>query len=124
MAECFDHEKLDVYKLSVDFVSWIAGLLDEMEEDRRPHVREIRSQVNRASLSCLLNIAEGNGRRSHKGRAKFFDDSRGSCTECAACLDALVATCSCKTDRIEEGKAMLLRIVSMLTKLIERFDKK
>ena len=64
----------------------------------------------------LLNTAEGNGKRQARQRAKFFDDARGSAAECAACLDVLVA------ERIDEGKAMLLRIVSMLSKLGERFD--
>jgi hypothetical protein len=70
----------------------------------------------------LLNTAEGNGRRQRRTRAKFFDDARGSATECAACLDALVAKGVCSGGEIDEGKQLLLRIASMLTKLIERFD--
>jgi len=69
----------------------------------------------------MFNTAEGNGKRQMRGRAKFFDDARGSATECAACLDALVAKKACSVDRISEGKGMLVRIVSMLTKLVERF---
>jgi hypothetical protein len=70
----------------------------------------------------LLNTAEGNGRRQRRTRAKFFDDARGSATECAACLDALVAKGVCSGGEIDEGKQLLLRIASILTKLIERFD--
>jgi hypothetical protein len=70
----------------------------------------------------LLNTAEGNGRRRRQTRAKFFDDARGSVTECAACLDALVAKGVCTSDEIGDGKQLLLRIASMLTKLITRFD--
>jgi len=55
-------------------------------------------------------------------RAKFFDDARGSATECAACLDALVSKRACSEQRIEIGKALLVRIVSMLSKLIDRFS--
>ena len=40
--------------------------------------RELREQLDRASLSALANIAEGNGRRQRRQRAKFFDDARGS----------------------------------------------
>ena len=57
-----------------------------------------------------------------KTRAKFFDDARGSATECSSCLDALVAKKACSEQRVEEGKAMLVRIVSMLTKLVNRFS--
>ena len=84
--------------------------------------REVCDQLDRASLSSLLNTAEGNGKRQGKLRAKFFDDARGSAVECAACLDALAAKTLVTKARIAEGKALLLRIVGMLTKLIERFD--
>ena len=70
----------------------------------------------------MLNTAEGNGKRQGKQRAKFFDDARGSAVECAACLDALAAKTLVTKARIAEGKALLLRIVGMLTKLVERFD--
>ena len=83
---------------------------------------EVRDQLGRASLSALLNTAEGNGRRQRPQRAKFFDDARGSATECAACLDALVAKGACEVSRIADGKDLLLRIVSMLCKLVERYS--
>ena len=42
--------------------------------------------------------------------------------ECAACLDALVAKRVASGDRIEHGKSLLVRIVSMLSKLADRFS--
>jgi four helix bundle protein len=60
---------------------------------RPNHRRELIEQLDRASLSVLLNTAEGNGKRQGQ-RAKFFDDARGSAFECAACLDASVASAS------------------------------
>jgi hypothetical protein len=47
-------------------------------EDEHEHRRELIEQLNRASLSMLLNTAEGNGKRHGRHRAKFFDDARGS----------------------------------------------
>lgn len=119
----FDHEKLEVYQLELKFISWVTILLKEIKAERIPLIRETCDQLDRASLSALLNTAEGNGRRATKQRAKFFDDARGSGTECAACLDALVAKAACSKDRVQEGKAMLVRIVAMLSKLIKRFDR-
>ena len=84
--------------------------------------RELREQLDRASLSALLNTAEGNGRRQGRQRAKFFDDARGSAIECAACLDVSVAKGFALLERIQPGKEMLVRVVAMLTKLVERFD--
>jgi four helix bundle protein len=118
----FDHEKLDVYQLELQFIAWVTPLIEEAKERASGKTREVCDRLDRASLSALLNTAEGNGKRQRQGRAKFFDDARGSATECAACLDALVAKSVFETSRIVGGKAILVRIVSMLCKLIDRFD--
>lgn len=68
--------------------------------------------------------AEGNGKRQGRQRAKFFDDARGSAVECSACLDALVAKRLMNAERIDDGKAVLLRIVGLLAKLVDRFDER
>jgi four helix bundle protein len=123
MRTYFDHENLEVYQLELRFVGWVTALLANVKQ--RPsgaRIAEVTDQLDRASLSSLLNTAEGNGRRRRQTRAKFFDDARGSVTECAACLDALVAKGICTSDEIGDGKQLLLRIASMLTKLIARFD--
>jgi hypothetical protein len=46
--------------------------------------------------------------------------SRGAALECSSCLDVLVARKRLQTDEVAEGKAMIVRIVSMLSKLIEK----
>jgi len=120
MTAQFDHEKLDVYQLELRFIAWVTPLLEEVAATHG-RTREVCDQLDRASLSALLNTAEGNGKRQRPVRAKFFDDAGGSATECAACLDALVAKGACAEVRILEGKQMLLRIVSMLCGLVDRF---
>src|SRR5260370_27562458 len=80
----------------------------------RKSERRARSGVARP----MGKAAARNGRQ----RAKFFDDSRGSAIECAACLDASVAKRFVSKDRIRPGKEMLSRIVAMLTRLVDRFD--
>jgi four helix bundle protein len=118
----FDHEKLDVYQLELQFIAWVTPLIEEAKESASPRSREVCDQLDRASLSALLNTAEGNGKRQRQVRAKFFDDARGAATECAACLDALVAKQVFSDERIIDGKGMLLRVVSMLCGLVDRFD--
>jgi four helix bundle protein len=123
MRTHFDHEKLDVYQLELRFITWVTALLVKIKQrSTDARIAEVSDQLDRASLSALLNTAEGNGRRQRRTRAKFFDDARGSATECAACLDALVAKGVCGGGETDDGKQLLLRIASMLTKLIERFD--
>jgi four helix bundle protein len=118
----FDHEKLDVYRYELEFIEWVTPLLDEAAISAKGRTREVCDQLDRASLSTLLNTAEGNGKRQRQIRAKFFDDARGSATECAACLDALVAKRIVLAERIVAGKDLLLKIVSMLSGLVNRFD--
>ena len=119
-AAMFDHEKLDVYQLELRFIAWVTDLLEEVCGKPVGKTAEVCDQLDRASLSSLLNTAEGSGKRQRQIRAKFFDDARGSATECAACLDALVAKRAVKEERIYEGKTILVRIVSMLCG--NRFD--
>ena len=120
----FDHEKLDVYQLELKFLIWVTPLLVDISGPSETQRRELITQLDRASLSALLNTAEGNGRRQGRQRARFFDDARGSAIECAACLDASVAKGLATSERVLPGKEMLVRIVAMLTKLVERFDPK
>lgn len=111
MKASFDHEKLDVYQEFIRFVSWIDDLLEKM-----PKSLAVHNQLDRASTSVLLNIAEGNGKHTAADRCRFFDIARGSALECAACLDVLVA--KKRIEQADSGKSMLVRIVSMLVGLI------
>jgi four helix bundle protein len=121
-ATKLDHEKLEVYRRELEFIEWVTPLLDEVADAARGRIREVSDQLDRASLSALLNTAEGNGKRQRQVRAKFFDDARGSATECAACLDALVAKRVVAAERVVAGKDLLLQVVSMLSGLVNRFD--
>ena len=118
----FDHEKLHVYQLQLEFLRWVAPVLAEAQQWDAGQTAEVRRQLDRASLSTLLNIAEGNGKRGQRTRAKSFDDARGSAAESAACLDALVAKGVCSGKRVEEGKQIQERVYAMLTKLVARFE--
>ena len=122
MSGTLDHEKLDVYRLELDFLAWVGDILAEALNAGGRAAAPVCDHLDRASLSALLNTAEGNGKRRRAIRAKFFDDARGSATECAACLDALVARGICTADRARPGKEMIVRIVAMLTKLVARFS--
>ena len=111
----FDHEKLEVYKVSIEFVAWAADLVADLKGDHR----NARDQLVRSSQSIPLNIAEGNGKRSPGDRRRFFEIAWGSAVESAATLDVLVCTKACEKERVESGKALLVRIVSMLSRMTE-----
>ena len=105
----FDHEKLDVYQESIGFVAWLTPILESLTKSG-----DVRDQLDRASTSIPLNIAEGNGRYSSKDRSRFLDTAYGSALECAASLDALVAKKKLELNVAESGKELLSRIVRML----------
>lgn len=115
----FDHEKLNVYHRSLEFVAWASELLE-----RIPVKLSIHSQLDRASTSIPLNIAEGNGRYTAADRCRFFDVARGSILECAAALDVLVARKILTGSEVAAGKAQLLEITSMLIGLIRSNSEK
>jgi four helix bundle protein len=83
-------------------------------------VGDVKDQLDRASTSIPLNIAEGNGKYGLKDRCRFFDIAHGSALECAAGLDVLVAKARLTTEQIRPGKERLQRVVRMLIGLIKR----
>lgn len=117
-TQTFDHERLDVYRLSIDYV---ARSFDASQSLGGLH-RHARDQWLRAAQSIALNIAEGNGKRSRKDRARFLDIARGSALECAAIQDVLVVTKGIKVQDDAALKALLHRIVAMLTRMALKFD--
>jgi four helix bundle protein len=108
-----DHEKLQVYQRSLAFVGCAEPLLE-----RLPKTLSVRDQLDRASTSVPLNIAEGNGKFTSADRCRFFDNARGSALECSACLDVLVAKGKALAPDVDQGKEMLVEIASMLFGLI------
>ena len=112
----FDHEKLDVYRLSIDYVAFSYAIASRLTGNNR-HARD---QWLRAAQSIPLNIAEGNGKHSQKDRSRFFDIARGSALECAAIHDILTVCHAIDSDDNLTGKSQLRRVVAMLTKLVAR----
>ena len=109
----FDHEKLNVYQASLTFITWATELISKVDVEAA-----VKDQLDRASTSVPLNIAEGNGKFAIKDRCRFLDFARGSALECAACLDVLVAKKLSEEAVVRAGKEQLFEIVSMLMGLI------
>jgi len=82
--------------------------------------RHARDQWLRAAQSIPLNIAEGNGKQSLKDKNRFFKIACGSALECASIHDVLRACNTIDPESDCHCKLNLKRIVSMLTRLIQR----
>ena len=116
MAEpTFDHERLEVYRLSIDYVAFSYRIAKSLSGINRP----ARDQWLRAAQSIPLNIAEGNGKTSLKDNNRFFEIARGSALECASIHDVLRVCDAIDNESNRRGKSDLIRIVSMLTRLIQ-----
>ena len=113
MPPCFDHEKLLVYRDAIKFVVWATSLLEDI-----PKNFSVWDQLDRASASIPLNIAEGNGKVTVPARCSFFDTARGSALESSACLDVLMAKELTSETDSQAGKEILRGVVSMLVGLI------
>jgi four helix bundle protein len=109
-----DCERLDCYRVAVEFQAFAADL------GTRRRIGALRDQLDRASVSIALNIAEGAGRRTPADKAHFFAIARGSATECAAALELLAARGPMTPQAHRYGRGLLVRVVQMLTRLIER----
>ena len=114
-APHLDCERLDCYRVAVEFQMLAARLV----ASRRVGAT-LRDQLDRASVSIVLCIAEGAGRRFARDKANFFTIARGSAFECAAVLDLLLARGFVSPADHRLGRGLLVRIVPLLTRLIAR----
>lgn len=117
MQNTFDHQKLSVYVQSIEFVDTISKILENV-----PSKHAVYNQLERASTSIPLNIAEGNGKSSIKDRCRYLEIARGSALECAACLDVLESRRCIGIEQKKEAKQQLIEIVSMLVGMLKHFD--
>jgi len=113
----FDAERLDCYRVALEFQTLAARLLPRRGQ------AALRDQLERASVSIVLNIAEAAGRFSPPDKARFFGIARGSATEGAAIVDILVARGLAGDAPCRHARGLLLRLVQMLTKLNLRLNR-
>ena len=108
-----DHERLHVYQLALELHAVLSTVVP-----RRGYA-VVRDQLERASLSIVLNIAEGAGRSSGPDKRRFYVQARGSTTECAALLDVLRLRSLIDPQTYLRARSLLVRLVQMLSRLVE-----
>ena len=109
----FDHEKLIAYQRSIQFVAWSSQLLE-----RLPRKLAVCDQLDRASTSVPLNIAEGAAEFRAAEKARFYRIARRSTAECAACMDVLQVMGILAAEEVDSGKTKLLNVAGKLTRLV------
>ena len=79
----FNYEKLEVVKLAYKLLDKIYLIVKKFPPEEK---FVLTSQVRRAGISIVLNIAEGSGRHSKKDFARYIRNAIGSLLEVDACF--------------------------------------
>ncbi|MBR9859577.1 four helix bundle protein [bacterium] len=110
----FDFEKLKVYQDALVFNEEIKIILKECRLSRIQ-----KDQLERASLSIPLNIAEGSGRFTKPDRKNFYIIARSSVFECAAILEILSREEVLEQSRYSSLKTQAEEISKMLFGMVK-----
>ena len=109
----FDFEKLEVYQKAKLFHLKIASYLEQTTLSSSE-----RDQLKRASMSIVLNIAEGSGRFTKPDKRNFYVIARGSVFETVAILDLLQTLNSLEKPTYQEFYLHAEELSKMLFALI------
>ena len=114
-AVVLDASKLHCYQVALELHTQCSVLVSALN-------RVVRDQLERASLSVLLNSAEAGGRRSRRDKARYFAYARGSATEVAALLDVLERRRLASPASIRSARRLAIRCVQMLTRVHQKLS--
>jgi four helix bundle protein len=108
-----DASRLHVYHVALELHCLCSTLVATLN-------RIVKDQLERASLSVVLNTAEAAGRRSRRDKARYYAIARGSATETAALLDVLALRRLASPAAIRTARRLAIRVVQMLTRIDQR----
>jgi len=106
-------ENLDVYQVAKEALSLS---LDERQR-WKGLPGELSSQLERALVSCVLNIAEGAGRATRADQKRHYVIARGSAYEAAAVLSIVSLYRIEEQATCETVRGRLVRVIQMLNKM-------
>lgn len=76
-------ENLDVWQIGMRIVGEVYKLIKKFP---REELFGLSDQIRRASVSIVLNIAEGSGQSTGKSFAAYLRTAQSSVLECVSCL--------------------------------------
>lgn len=82
----YKFQRLEVYRLALEYVDAVYDLSQHLPESERFN---LRSQIERAATSIVLNIAEGSTSQSNAEQARFLGLGIRSFLETIACCDLI-----------------------------------
>jgi len=108
-----DYEKLDVYRCAIEHLAFVFSALPKLPRGWSA----LADQWRRAATAVPMNIGEAVGKPSLADRMNKFAIARGEAMECGVVLDVVRMLAIVPTDELDRAKALIVRIVEMLTKL-------
>mgnify|MGYP001615164550 CR=1 FL=1 len=119
MEPFFDYERLEVYKVALEFLDAIFNVCEKLPRSLQSSLGD---QLRRASLSISNNIAEGSGKKSGKEKARYYSISQDSARECISMLNVLILRKIATTEEFNSLRTQGKRITGMIAGLINAIN--
>lgn len=113
----FSFQDLKVWQKAVDFAEKVIRSIDDFDAPRK-HYRLIE-QLESASTSVAMNIAEGKGRQSTKEFIQFLYIARGSLFEVVTLLIIMQKVGWIEAENVTTFQKLAVEITKMINSLIK-----
>ena len=114
----YKFQRLEVYQLALEYVDAVYNLSRQLPDSERFN---LRSQVERAATSVVLNIAEGSTSQSDAEQARFLGLALRSLLETVACWDLVSRRTYIRSNELmpirEQGHALFVKLQAFRNKL-------
>lgn len=117
----FGYEDLEVWNRAVDFAVFVIDKVENIDTGRK-HYR-LLEQIEAASTSISMNIAEGKGRFSKKEFVQFLYIARGSLYETMTLLEIFRRKEWISNETYSQIRTKGIEIASMIKGLINSISK-
>ncbi|MCB9262694.1 MAG: four helix bundle protein [Flavobacteriales bacterium] len=117
MESYFDFENLEVWQKAVEFSKEVIQFSEKLKVNSKSF--RLVEQLESASTSIAMNIAEGKGRNSKKEFLQFLYYSRGSIFEVITLLKILFELERISDEEFERLRKKSIEISKMLNGLIK-----
>jgi four helix bundle protein len=112
---------LDAWQVNREVVLVIYKITKKFPKDEK---FGLTSQLRRASVSIITNIAEGWGRFHYKDKVRFYHQARGSNTEVQSLLIVAKDLGYISEEEFDEMKVLIFRGFKVLNGLIRSTEKR
>lgn len=114
MAHVYSFEKLNAWKESRIWVTWVYKVTADFPADEK---FGLISQLRRAAVSVVSNLAEGSARKSAKDQAHFYQMAYSSLIEVLNQLIISNDLLFLDNDKLTEGRILIENLTSKIAAL-------